>query len=105
METIHIPLWLVKDICWLMEYRTLGVIIAVPTVLVALLMCVITFKEKDHFLPNVSIAFWIMANANWMFAEFYELDTKSYSIYPFLLGVFAFAIFIYIKLIDRKKLG
>lgn len=103
LETIHIPLWLVKDICWLMEYRTLGIIIAVPTILVAFIMCGITYKERDHFLPNVSIAFWIVANANWMVAEFYRLETKSLSIYPFLLGVLAFVIFVFIKLIDRKK--
>lgn len=104
LETIHIPLWLIKDICWLMEYRMAGMIIAIPTILVAIIMTVITRKEKDHFLPNVSIALWILANANWMFAEFYELETKMYSIYPFALGVLAFSIFLYIKLIDYRKL-
>lgn len=103
LETIHIPLWLIKDICWLMEYRTLGVIIAIPTIWVAIWMCFITYKKQDHFLPNVSIAFWIVANANWMVAEFYELETKQLSIYPFLLGVLAFLIFVYIKLIGKKK--
>lgn len=86
-----------------MEYRVAGLIIAVPTILVAFWMCFITYKESDHFLPNVSIAFWIVANANWMVAEFYDLKTKPYSIYPFLLGVLAFVIFVYIKLISRKK--
>lgn len=103
-ETIHIPLWLIKDICWLMEYRTAGVLIAIPTVLVAIWVAWITRKQQDHFLPNLSIALWIVANANWMVAEFYDLPYKPYSIYPFLLGVLVFIIFLFIKLIDNRKL-
>lgn len=87
-----------------MDYKTVGVIIAFPTVLVALLVAWITRKEKDHFLPNLSIAFWILANANWMIAEFYNLPYKAYSIYPFMLGVLVFVIFLFIKLIDYRKL-
>ncbi|HEY1045279.1 MAG TPA: hypothetical protein VGF79_02500 [Bacteroidia bacterium] len=93
LETAHIPLWLLKDICWLMEYRTAGMIIAVPTILVAFWVAFITRKDKKMFLPNVSIAFWIVANANWMTAEFYNLNTKPLSIYPFLAGVLVFVIF------------
>lgn len=103
LETIHIPLWLVKDICWLMEFRLTGIIIAVPTILVAFIVAYISRKDKNHFLPNVSIALWIIANANWMIAEFYDLPTKEYSIYPFLLGVMAFVIFVMIKISDYRK--
>lgn len=98
LETAHIPLWLLKDICWLMEYRTAGMIIAVPTILVAFWVAIITRKDKNLFLPNVSIAFWIIANANWMTAEFYNLNTKPLSIYPFLAGVLVFLIFILMRL-------
>ena len=104
LETIHIPLWLIKDICWLMDFKTAGVIMAIPTILVALLVAWISRKEKDHFLPNLSIALWILANANWMIAEFYSLPYKAYSIYPFTLGVLVFVIFLFIKLIDYRKL-
>lgn len=103
LETIHIPLWLIKDICWLMEYRTLGVIVAVPTVLVALVMVAITFKDKTAVWTNLSILFWILANANWMLAEFYNWPTKNYSIWPFLMGLLTFTIFLLIKLIGDRK--
>jgi hypothetical protein len=103
LETVHIPLWLIKDICWLMEYRTLGVIVAFPTVLVALVMVVISFKDKVLIWTNLSILFWILANANWMLAEFYNWPTKNYSIWPFLIGLLTFSIFLLIKLMERRK--
>lgn len=102
LETAHIPLWLIKDICWLMSYRLAGVIIAVPTIAVAIWMALLTRRNKDQFLPNVSIAFWILANANWMFAEFYELPTKELSIYPFALGVLVFLIFVLKRMMSGK---
>ena len=103
LETIHIPLWLLKDLCWLMSYRSLWLVMAIPTVLVALLMLYVTFGDKDRFLPNVSIAFWILANASWMLDEFYSLGIRSYCIYPFLAGILAFIIYVLLKLMKPKE--
>jgi hypothetical protein len=105
LETVHIPLWLIKDVCWLMTYRVLGVIVAVPTIVVAVVMAIITRKDKEKFLPNVSIAFWILANANWMFAEFFEIENiRFYSLFPFLLGILVFIAFLVQKVRRRNKI-
>jgi len=104
LETAHIPLWLIKDVCWLMTYRTVGIVFAVPTIIVAIIMAFITYSDKDRFLPNVSIAFWIIANANWMVAEFYEFDTRFYSIYPFTAGILVFIVFLLQKLFKTNKI-
>lgn len=101
LEMAHIPLWLIKDLCWLMTWRFTGIIMAIPTVLVAIILAVITYKDKSRFLPNVSIAFWIIANANWMLAEFFELPTKFYSIVPFIGGIAIFLLYLY----QRNKKG
>lgn len=103
LETIHIPLWLIKDLCWLLTLRSLGVVMAIPTVLVALLMVVVTYGDRNRFLPNLSIAFWILANASWMLDEFYDLGIRHYSLYPFLAGILVFAIFVLLKLMDRRQ--
>lgn len=100
LETVHIPLWLVKDLCWLLTWKTLGVIMAIPTVLVAIIITVVSYQDKKRFLPNISIAFWIIANANWMVAEFFDLPTKFYSIIPFSIGIAVFVWF----LISRIKI-
>ncbi len=89
----HIPLWLIKDMCWLFTWKTAGLIIAIPTVLVALIIVWVTRKDINKLMPNISIAFWIIANANWMVAEFYDLDTRFYSVYPFSAGVLVFLLF------------
>jgi hypothetical protein len=104
LETSHVPLWLLKDICWLMSFRLVGVIIAIPTVLVAMIMVVLTYKDRSAFLPNLSIALWIIANTNWMVAEFYEFDTKSYSLYPFIGGLLVFVVFLIQKLRKTDKI-
>lgn len=101
LEMAHIPLWLIKDLCWLMTWRITGLIMAVPTVLVAIILAIITYKDESRFLPNVSIAFWIIANANWMVAEFFDLPTRFYSIAPFVAGIAIFIIYLY----NRYKKG
>jgi hypothetical protein len=98
LEMSHIPLWLVKDLCWLMTWRTTGIVMAVPTVLVAIIITYITRKEEPKFLPNLSITFWILANANWMVAEFYDLDTRFYSFIPFILGILTFFAYLFNRL-------
>ncbi len=103
LETAHIPLWLIKDVCWLMDFKTYGVIMAVPTILVAILMTFMTYRDQNRFLPNVSIACWIIANANWMFDEFFALHTKHYSIYPFVIGILVFIVFLIQKLTNKTK--
>lgn len=97
----HIPLWLVKDLCWLMTWRTTGIIMAIPTVLVALILAFATYKDESRFLPNVSISLWIIANANWMMAEFFDLPIRFYSIYPFIGGIVVFIIYLF----NRYKKG
>ena len=103
LETIHIPLWLLKDLCWLMTYRTLGVVMAIPTILVALVMVYVTYGDRDRFLPNLSIAFWILANASWMMDEFFMFGIRSYCLYPFVAGILVFLIFLLLKLMKPKE--
>jgi hypothetical protein len=101
LEMAHIPLWLIKDMCWLFTWRSTGVIIAIPTVLVAIIIVWVTRNEKTKFLPNLSIAFWIIANASWMVNEFYDFKFRYYSVVPFLLGLIVFFIYLY-KIIKNK---
>lgn len=103
LETVHIPLWLVKDLCWLMTYKTMGLVMAIPTNIVAIIMAIITRKDRERFLPNVAIIFWIVANTNWMLAEFYNLNTKDSSLYPFVLGLLVFGFYLVQKAVRMDK--
>ncbi len=39
-ENIHVVLWLVKDFAWLMHFKVLGLVMAIPTVVLAIVLTV-----------------------------------------------------------------
>ena len=101
IENLHIPLWLLKDTCWMMEWKTLGITMIVPTVGFAFYIAYVTRKSEDLFI-NIAICFWIMANAFWMSCEFFgHVEYKFYAGIPFALGFTSTAYFYILKL--RKK--
>ena len=85
-ENLHILLWLMKDTCWLMEWKTLGMAMIVPTIGVAIAITIKTFRS-DEFWINLAICFWITANSYWMCCEFFKHEElKYYAGFPFALG-------------------
>jgi len=85
-ENIHIPLWLLKDTCWMMQWKTLGMIMIAPTISVAVYIAFRSYGFKQFWL-NSAICFWIAANAYWMCVEFFEREElKYYAAIPFCLG-------------------
>jgi hypothetical protein len=95
-ENLHIPLWLIKDTCWMMEFKVLGVCMISPTLIVALILLFKTKKETE-FWVNLAICFWIIANSYWMITEFVNhLELKNYALIPFIAGMICVVIF-YLK--------
>jgi hypothetical protein len=94
-ENIHIPLWLLKDTCWMMEWKTIGVIMIVPTIFVAALLAWRTRKDEEFFV-NLAILCWIMANAFWMCCEFFDyLQYKDFAGIGFIAGAISISAFYY----------
>lgn len=89
LENLHIPLWLIKDICWAMLWRPLGLIMIIPTALLAFFFVFRSIKSMKEFFPNVAVASWISANSIWMIDEFYELGIRNYCLIFFFLGAIA----------------
>jgi hypothetical protein len=101
-ENLHIPLWLMKDTCWLLQWKLLGVAMIAPTLGVAIAIAIKTFRE-DEFWINLAICFWISANAYWMCCEFFNEEAfKGYAIYPFVVGFISVAMF-YVKRTVNKN--
>ena len=101
-ENIHIPLWLLKDTCWVMEWRYLGAIMILPTVLVAIYILIKSIGSVE-FLINLAIVFWISANSFWMAAEFFGFgDYKGFAVIPFSLGLLSVSVY-YVRSITQKK--
>ena len=89
MENLHILFWLVKDTCWCLNYKWLGIVMVFPTLLVAFLICWRTRHLISEFTHNLAIIFWISANSLWMISEFFEWgdEFRYWSLIPFGCGL------------------
>ena len=94
-ENLHIVFWLMKDISWCMLWRTLGIVMIVPTLGAAIFITWRARHIKADLAHNLAVVFWITANAWWMLAEFFEFDEsalwhgisgRQFAMIPFLIG-------------------
>ena len=94
LENAHLPLWLLKDTCWMMQWRIAGMLMVVPTIAVALWMIYHTRQTNEKWI-NVATTFWIIGNSYWMCVEFFGMETllKQYTLIPFVMGFIAVIIF------------
>ena len=102
-ENIHIPLWLLKDSCWMMQWKTLGVVMIFPTIFVALMLAWRTRHEEEFFV-NLAILAWISANAFWMCCEFFDyLQYKDFAAIGFIIGAISISVFYLQRFKNRKN--
>lgn len=109
MENQHILFWLLKDISWCMGWKTLGIMMIVPTLGIALIIAWRTRTFQSELAHNLAIVCWISANSYWMLSEFFGFDTvrigtitdgKHLAIIPFGIGL---AILAYYYLVQRPR--
>lgn len=102
LENLHIPMWLIKDTCWMLQFKFLGTLIAFPTIGMALYLILITRNFPKRFWPNVAVFFWISANSTWMFGEFYGFNFVVAATLLFGAGVLAISVYLFIILTGSK---
>lgn len=88
----------------MLQWKILGITMIVPTISVALIIAINTWKEKnDEFWINLAICFWIAANSYWMICEFFHHEeVKDYAGIPFVIGMFC-VVYFYIRRTQRKR--
>jgi len=106
-ENFHIVLWLVKDMCWCMLSKTMGMIMIAPTILLAIYITYIHRSVKTELLHNLAVVFWICANSVWMIGEFYYDDsTRKFALVFFIAGLLTAAYYyiseVVLKIIKNK---
>jgi len=100
-ENLHIVFWLIKDSCWMMQFKWMGILMVVPTVIIAAFIVVMTRKTVDIFI-NLAILSWICANSFWMYVEFFTTgELKLWASIPFSLGFIFVGIYYYKTLISK----
>ena len=104
IENLHIFLWLLKDLCWAMLWKPLGVAMLVPTLFVAILITWQTRHLKAELFHNLAVAFWICANGYWMIIEFwgYDEELRIFTTIPFGIGLFFICTY-YLIILPREK--
>jgi hypothetical protein len=80
-ENFHIVLWLLKDVCWVMGYKTMGTIMIIPTVSMAIYIVWLTRKSVVDLYHNLAVVCWITANSLWMLGELYFDGTDRQAYY------------------------
>lgn len=87
LDNLHLPFWLIKDACWALVWKPLGVAMIIPTVLLSLYISWKAQKNSADFLPSLTVTFWISANSVWMCDEFFQLHILWISLILFALGM------------------
>ena len=110
VENLHILFWLIKDVCWAMNFKTMGMLMIVPTMTVAIIILFQTRRILSEFIHNMAVVFWIVANCTWMIGEFWGIDEnligniglRQLAIVPFGLGLVVL-LYYYVFLAHKKE--
>ena len=85
------------------EFKWLGIIMVIPTLIIAGIIVYISRKSYDLFI-NLAIFFWICANSFWMYSEFFNSGQhKLLSAIPFGFGFVFVGIYYYKTLFSKSQ--
>ncbi len=107
IENMHIFLWLLKDICWALNFKIVGIFMIIPALTVAVAITWQTRKITSELFHNLAVILWITANSLWMVGEFYGFDegtwgSRHLALIPFGVGLLILVYF-YLFLAPSSK--
>lgn len=104
-ENVHILLWLLKDICWCLTWKNMGMFMILPTIFMAIYITWLSRKLWAELIHNWAVLCWITANGCWMTGEFYGMEEmfKPIALVFFGIGISILTIF-YIEKIFKRML-
>ncbi len=103
IENLHVVFWLIKDCCWVSDYKTIGVLMIAPTLLIALYISWRTRHAIAELAHNLAVTFWICANSTWMIGEFFFADgTRPIARVFFFFGIGVLAMYYAWKFFTRR---
>ena len=104
LENTHILLWLIKDTCWVLNFKPLGVFMILPTIFMAVYLTILSRKDHKELLHNIAVTCWILANSVWMIGEFFFNDsTRLLAASFFIIGLISISIYYFGLLFKQNK--
>lgn len=78
IENFHIYLWLLKDLCWSLDYTICGTIFGVCAMFFTIVIMYnrFTFGNTEEVLFSIPLCLWLFGNFWWMRTEFVDDQTK-----------------------------
>jgi hypothetical protein len=102
-ENFHIVLWLMKDTCWLMEWRIEGMFMIMPTIAAAFHITWLGRQNTANLFHNLAVSSWICGNAVWMIGEFFFNDSfRPFARVFFGIGVVFLAVY-YLGVLPKQR--
>ena len=89
IENSHVAFWLLKDTSWCQHWIYLGLIAAVPTLVVSIIIAWDSRKDRSDLIHNIAVCLWITANIIWMIGEFFYDDGTRHLTRVFFFSGFA----------------
>lgn len=102
-ENFHIVLWLLKDLCWVMLWRPLGLAMILPTVTMAAWIAWRCRADIGELLHSLAVVFWICANSVWMIGEFWFEDRSRLLALPFFIAGLLCVGWYYLVVLSRRE--
>ena len=65
-ENLHVVLWLLKDLCWIMDLRVVGLVMVLPTVWLAVRITWRSRNDRSDLFHSAAVVCWILANSTWI---------------------------------------
>jgi len=85
IESLHFPLWIIKDFAWFLGFGWISLLFAIPTILISLILVGYTSGIKK--IENIILGCWLSGNTFWMASELFETNTRWLAIILFIIGL------------------
>jgi Na+/H+ antiporter NhaB len=103
-ENLHIIFWLLKDFCWALEIKPVGMLMIIPTVSLAFYIAYKTRNHLSDFIHNLAVCCWICANATWMLGEFFDREMRVAAGILFASGVSIILVYHLREFVKKRRL-
>lgn len=85
LESLHFPLWIIKDFAWFLGWGWVSLLFAIPTILITLML--IGYSTETKKIENIVLGCWLSANTFWMSSELFEVNTEWIAVLLFVIGL------------------
>ncbi len=104
-ENLHIIFWLLKDACWVMEWRIPGLIMILPTMGLGLYLVYTWRNDLTELAFSSAVCWWILANSVWMIGEFFDLALRPVAAFCFFTGIASLIAFLVLRSWRQRNRG